>query len=130
MIVIDASVGIDLFIRSDAAVAIRNRIDRAGRAMAAPEVFDLEILQTLRRFERNRLITPERSARALDVFRHAPIERYTHRLLAARIWALRENLTAYDAAYFALSEALEAPLWTRDAKFAGVPGHGAQVEIL
>lgn len=130
MIVIDASLGIELFVRSEAAATIRDLIDRAGRDMAAPEVFDLEILQTLRRFERNRVISPERAVKALDVFRHAPIEKHAHRLLGPRIWALRDNLTAYDAAYFALAELLDAPLWTRDAKFADVPGHAARVEVI
>jgi len=54
---------------------------------------------------------------AIDIFEALPIERFTHALLRARIWSLRENLTAYDAAYFALAELLQASLWRRDENF-------------
>jgi predicted nucleic acid-binding protein len=47
-----------------------------------------------------------------------------------RIWELRGNLTAYDAAYVALAEALEAPLVTRDERLAAAPGHRAVVEVV
>ena len=41
-----------------------------------------------------------------------------------RVWSLRDNLTAYDAAYVALAEALDAPLLTRDRRLASAPGFG------
>lgn len=56
--------------------------------------------------------------------------RYPHDVLAVRIWELRENLTAYDAAYVALAEALSAPLVTRDRKLATAPGHRALIEVV
>lgn len=46
-----------------------------------------------------------------------------------RIWELRNNLTAYDAAYVALAEALEAPLLTRDRRLAAAAGHRARIEL-
>lgn len=130
MIVIDASLALELFLRTLRASEIKDRIEAAGRDMAAPEVFDLEIIQTLRRLSHRGVIAPERAAQALDVFRHAPVDRYSHRLLVSRIWDLRDNLTAYDAAYFALAELLDAPLWTRDRKYAAVPGAEARVHVL
>jgi predicted nucleic acid-binding protein len=57
-----------------------------------------------------------------------PIRRYPHTALLDRIWALRHNLTAYDAAYVALAEALGAPLLTCDARLAAAPGHTARIE--
>ena len=54
---------------------------------------------------------------------------YPYATLLRRIWNLRENLTAYDAAYVALSEALDAPLITRDARLAQAPGNHAIVEL-
>jgi predicted nucleic acid-binding protein len=39
-------------------------------------------------------------------------------------------MTAYDAAYVALAEALAAPLLTRDAKLASSSGHRATIEIV
>lgn len=130
MIVIDASLALEMFLMTPDAAAIRARIDTAGRDMAAPEVFDLEILQAIRRLVRAGDIDAQRAEAALGVFRSAPIERYSHALLTPRIWALRENLTAYDGAYFVLAEVLDAPLWTRDRKYASVPGHQARVEFV
>jgi len=59
-----------------------------------------------------------------------PIARYPHTSFLSRIWELRHNVTAYDAAYLALAEALAAPLVTRDAKLASVSGHQAQIEFM
>jgi predicted nucleic acid-binding protein len=59
-----------------------------------------------------------------------PLTRYPHDLLLSRIWELRRNLTAYDAAYVALAEALAAPLVTRDAALASMHVHQARVELL
>lgn len=98
--------------------------------MAAPEVFDLEVIQALRRLIRLGWIDQPRAVSAVAVFQTAPITRFSHSALTKRIWALRENLTAYDAAHFALAEMLDAPLWTRDKKFASVPGHRAQVKVV
>ncbi len=130
MIVIDASLGLEMFLRGPKAMEIKDRIETAGRRMAAPEVFDLEVLQTLRRLSYRGDIAPARAAQALDVFRHAPVDRYSHGLLVGRIWALRDNLTAYDAAYFAVAEMLDAPLWTCDAKNVDVHGSKAVVAVL
>ncbi|XBQ15478.1 MAG: type II toxin-antitoxin system VapC family toxin [Oceanicaulis sp.] len=69
----------------------------------------------------------ERGFQTLDDLR---IERFSHAPLRERIWQLRDNLTAYDAAYFALAEALDVPLWTRDAKLADAPGASVRVEII
>jgi predicted nucleic acid-binding protein len=66
---------------------------------------------------------------------HSPIladlslRRYPHDFLLPRIWELRNNLTAYDAAYVALAEALDAPLLTRDKRLAAAAGHHAQIEL-
>ncbi len=65
-----------------------------------------------------------------DYLIHAPIERFSHRTPTGRIWPLRAIPTACDAAYFALAEGLDVPLWTRDARFADVPGANVRVELL
>ncbi len=128
MIVIDASLALDLALVRRGAESLLDRAEAAGQ-LAAPEVIDLEIMQALRRQVRVKSIELARANAALDLFQSLPIERYSHRPLASRIWALRDNLTAYDAAYFALSEALKAPLWTRDSKYLSVPLHSARVEV-
>lgn len=55
--------------------------------------------------------------------------RYGHQPLRRRVWALRKNLTAYDAAYVALAEFLDAPLLTSDARLARSAGHRARIEL-
>jgi predicted nucleic acid-binding protein len=59
-----------------------------------------------------------------------PLERHPHWPFLDRIWELRHNVTAYDAAYIALAEALDAPLLTHDAALASAPGHRAIVELI
>jgi predicted nucleic acid-binding protein len=130
VIVVDASLALELFLVSTEAAAIAAQIEADGRGLAAPEVFDLEVLQTIRRLYRVDKIDGQRAEAALDICRNAPIERFSHAHLTARIWALRDNLTADDAAYFALAEILDAPLWTRDRKYETVPGHRARIKVL
>jgi predicted nucleic acid-binding protein len=45
------------------------------------------------------------------------------------MWELRHNVSAYDACYIALSEALDAPLVTSDGRLARAPGHRATIEL-
>lgn len=130
MIVIDASLALDLALATPESRALLARLRTDGRALAAPEVIDLEVLQTVRRQTLLGRVDLARAEAAIMIFQGLPIERFSHRVLAARIWALRSNLTAYDAAYFALAEVLDAPLWTRDAKFQSVPGHDAEIVVL
>ena len=59
-----------------------------------------------------------------------PIIRHRHTGLLPRIWELRDDLSAYDAAYVALAELLGAPLLTLDRHWAGVPSLGCEVEVL
>jgi predicted nucleic acid-binding protein len=85
-------------------------------------------LHALRGLSLRGTISPERARLALDRLRDTRFVRYPHATLTERIWELREDLTAYDAAYIALAEALDAPLITTDARLARVPGIRATVE--
>lgn len=78
----------------------------------------------------SREMDAERSEQALEDLADLPLNRYPHDIFLPRIWALRRNLTAYDAAYLALAEALDAPLITRDAALARAPGHRARIEVI
>ncbi|MCZ6451792.1 MAG: type II toxin-antitoxin system VapC family toxin, partial [Deltaproteobacteria bacterium] len=81
-------------------------------------MLDLEIAQVLRRYTLSGEMDAERSEQALGDLVDLPLNRYPHDVFLLRIWTLRRNLTAYDAAYVALAEALDAPLITRDAALA------------
>jgi predicted nucleic acid-binding protein len=93
-------------------------------------VLDLEVAQVLRRYTLSGEMDAERSEQALEDLADLSLYRYPHDVFLFRIWALRRNLTAYDAAYLALAEALDAPLVTRDTALARAPGHRARVEVI
>ena len=129
MIVADASAILEVLLRTPAAAGVESRI-LSGETLHAPHVLDLEVAQVLRRYELRGELTARRGEEALSDFADLIIERYPHHLFLGRIRDLRHNLTAYDAAYVALAEALGAPLVTRDARLGRVRGHGARVEVI
>ena len=130
MIVIDASAALELLLATTAGKKAARIVDRNGERLHAPHVIDLEVLHVLRRLVLFGQLTPARAGRALDDFADLRIRRYGHLALADRIWELRDNATAYDAAYLALAEALPGTLLTCDAALAKVPGLRACVETI
>lgn len=108
---------------------IRHRISRPGETLHVPHLFEIEVLQVLRRHNLGGVLTPERAKVALSRLRATRLMRYPHAPFWERIWELRENLTAYDAAYVSLAETLDAPLVTTDARLARASGHRATVEL-
>ena len=129
MIVVDASAVLEVLLRTPAAASIEDRILNAAESLHAPHLIDLEVAQVLRRYAMRGEISAARAERSLELFAQFPITRHSHEPLLARIWRLRENLTAYDAAYVALAEGLGAVLVTRDERIAKVKGHKASVEL-
>ena len=130
MIVVDASAILELLLAATAAPDIENRLLRTLESLHAPHLLDLEVAQVLRRYVSAGELTPQRGRQALDDLAELPIIRYPHNLFLSRIWALRHNVTAYDAAYLALAESLPAPLVTCDAHLASAPGHRAIIELV
>jgi predicted nucleic acid-binding protein len=106
-------------------------IDRLGNDgdLHAPHLLDVELLHALRRLVRTGQLTQERAADARADFAELTVVRYGHQPLADRAWDLRDSLTAYDATFVALAEALEVPLVTCDARLARASGHRAAVEL-
>jgi predicted nucleic acid-binding protein len=130
VIVPDASVVLDLLLRLPGCETIERRLFDSEETLHAPHLLDLEVAPVLRRYAGRREIDAERGRASLELLTRFPLRRYPHEPLVPRIWALRANLTAYDAAYVALAEGLGATLVTRDRKLAAVAGHSADVEIL
>jgi predicted nucleic acid-binding protein len=130
VIVLDASAAIEWLFQSPAGVKIDRRIFSVSESLHAPHLLDVEVLQVLRRYVRDKTITAQRGQEAIEDLGDLPLNRYPHDFLVPRIWELRATLTAYDAAYVALAELLEAPLLTCDGKIASAPGHDANVEVM
>jgi predicted nucleic acid-binding protein len=91
---------------------------------------DIEVAQTLRRYVREGEIDAASAASALEDLHALDLERHPHEPLLDRIWALRQNLTAYDAVYVALAEVLDTTVLTCDRKLAGAPGVAEHVELV
>ncbi|HWC38211.1 MAG TPA: type II toxin-antitoxin system VapC family toxin [Acidimicrobiales bacterium] len=131
MIVVDASVVVTALADNGAdGEELRSRLQADGD-LHAPEVLDLEVAAVLRRLVvMERALGPRRASRALEDLADLPVERYSHRPLLGRVWALRHNLPAYDAAYVALAEALGAVLLTADRRLARCPGLRCELELV
>jgi predicted nucleic acid-binding protein len=128
VIVPDASAVIALLLRVSAGGPLEKRL-LGARALGVPHLLDLEVVQVLRRYVREGEMSEERAREAIEDLRDLPLERYPHEVLISRIWELRKNATAYDAAYLALAEVLDATFVTLDRRLAAVPGSNAKVEV-
>jgi predicted nucleic acid-binding protein len=130
VIVLDASAAVDWLVQAAAAQRLESRIFSHNQSLHAPELLDLEVAQVLRRLMREGELSASRAEHAIQDLLDMRITRYPHSFLLPRIWQLRHNLSAYDAAYVVLAEKLGATLLTRDAKLASAAGHSAIVEVV
>ena len=129
MIVVDASAILEVLLNTPQAPRVAARLLDKRETLHAPHLIDLEVAQVLRRYDAAGELSAERATQALDDLAAFPLRRYPHDMLVGRIWELRKNATAYDAAYLALAESLGATLVTRDARLARVRGVSATIEI-
>jgi predicted nucleic acid-binding protein len=129
VIVIDASVIAKALVTDDdEGDQLRERL--RGEQLVAPEVVDVEVMSTLRRAARAKRLDQRRSAQALADLAALPLQRVPHLPLLGRVWELRDNLSAYDACYVALAEALGAVLLTADGRIKRATGVRCQVAVL
>jgi predicted nucleic acid-binding protein len=128
MLVVDTSAILDAIAAYEPAPGLIARLSQDGD-LHAPHLIDIEILHALRGMMRRDEITAERAADARADFAETALFRYPHEPLSDRIWGLRHNLSAYDAAFVTLAETLEVPLITCDARLASSSGHDAQIEL-
>jgi predicted nucleic acid-binding protein len=128
LIVVDASVVVDLLARFRPQ-PIEALLWAADTHLAAPELLFVEVLSALRKLDRGGAIPAGRSAELPQQLRALRIRTYRHDLLLDGVWALRDNLSTYDACYVALARLLDAPLATRDARLARAPALGIEVLV-
>lgn len=128
--VVDASVLVAFYASDDprrATVATRLAV---GDMLFAPAHLDAEIVSALRGLSRPNPTLRTAVPGALRHLATFPIRRMPLAPLLQRIWELRDNLTAYDAAYVALAERLDGPLLTCDAKLAGANGPRCTFDVI
>lgn len=99
--------------------------------LATPHLIDSEVTHVLRSLVLRRSLNEEQGALALAGFTRLSITRFPADWLRSRMWALRHNLSAYDATYVALTEMSGATsLLTTDARLANAPGIQCDIELL
>jgi predicted nucleic acid-binding protein len=129
MIVLDASAAVDWLLQTSAGQSIEKRIYSHNETLHVPDLLGLEVTQVLRRLALQRVVPVIRADEAVRDLLDLRITRYPHFVLLPRIWQLRHNLSAYDAAYIVLAEKLGAALVTREARLASASGHTAAIEL-
>ena len=129
MIVLDASAAVDWLLQTPAGQRIENRIYSRNETLHAPHLLDLEVTQVLRRLVQQGVVPARRADEAMRDLLDLRVNRYAHFVLLPRIWQLRHNFSAYDAAYIVLAEKLGGTLVTRDRRLASPAGHAATIEL-
>jgi predicted nucleic acid-binding protein len=128
MIVLDASVVVELLTNSELAESLRRDLALTDESFVVPHLLDVEVVSALRNLSAGGRIDSHRIGEYLKELAMLPAERYSQAPLLGRMWELRHNFTAYDAAYIALAEAMNATLYTTDEKLR--KGHRAQVVLI
>jgi predicted nucleic acid-binding protein len=130
VIVVDASAVLEFLLQTALGTRIEARLYRDHDEFNAPHLLDVEVCQALRRLVRLGDVSVNRAQEALSDLVDLDIRRHAHIQFLDRAWDLRNNLTAYDAMYVALAEALDAPLVTCDAPLGAALGHQSQIEVI
>lgn len=130
MIVLDASALLEFLLQTPLGSRVEARLFRDEEEFHSPHLVDVEVTQGLRRLVRAGEVSPGRAAEALADLADLDLHRHPHVDLLTRAWKLRENVTAYDAMYVALADALDAPVVTCDTALARAPGHRARIEAI
>jgi predicted nucleic acid-binding protein len=128
VIVVDCSALVDALSGASGTDGLRQLL--AGEELHAPQLVDYEVVSALRGLIRRRSITAQRAADLLSDYESLPVQRWhADDPLRRRALQLRESVSAHDAAYVALAEALECPLVTRDARLARSSGHPVVIRL-
>ena len=126
--VVDASVVVDLLVVHPRAAAVRAALD--GIDGVAPALLDAEVLHAITRYVRRGEMSDTRAQQALGLLIDADIDRFPIAPLVGDAWALRHNVSSYDAFYIALARSLGCPLVTCDRALARAPGLGITVTVI
>jgi predicted nucleic acid-binding protein len=127
-VVVDASTLVHAFTVEKPGGTIRTRLSTPP-CICAPDLIDAEFVNALRSLVTRGQLDERDAELALGDFATLPLERESTELLVRRMWQLRHNLTAYDAAYVVLAETLGVPLLTLDRRLSKIAGLRCTVEV-
>jgi len=130
MIVVDASALLEFLLQTSLGARVEARLFGGKDELHAPHLLDVEIAQGLRRLVRTGEVASRRAEEAIVDLTDLDLHRHAHLDLLGRAWKLRDNMSAYDAMYIALAEAIGAPIVTCDSPLAKAPGHRARIEVI
>ncbi len=130
MIVVDASALLEFLLQTSLGTRVEARLFREDDELHAPHLVDVEVTQGLRRLVRSGEVSSGRADEAIADLADLDLHRHPHLDLLGRVWKLRDNISAYDAVYVALAEAMDAPVVTCDGPLAKAPGHHARIEMI
>jgi predicted nucleic acid-binding protein len=130
VIVVDASALLEFLLQTSIGVRVEARLFRDEDELHAPHLADVEVVQGLRRLVRMGEVSSGRADEAIVDLADIDLHRHPHVDLLGRAWKLRDNVSAYDAMYVALAEAIEATIVTCDRPLAKAPGRRTQVEVI
>ena len=130
MIVVDASALLEFLLQTPLGTRVEARLFRQADEFHAPHLVDVEVVQGLRRLVRTGEVSSGRAAEAIADLGELDLHRHAHVDLLDRAWRLRDNISAYDAVYIALAEAIDAPIVTCDGPLAKAPGHRANIDVI
>jgi predicted nucleic acid-binding protein len=128
--VVDASALLEFLLQTPLGGRVEARIFRDGDELHTPHLADVEVVQALRRLARIGEVSAARASEAIADLTDLDLHRHAHLDLLGRAWRLRDNVTAYDAIYVALAEAIEAPLVTCDGPLARALGPRVSIELI
>lgn len=126
MIVLDASAAVEFLLWTDRGQRVAAQL-QAATTVHVPELLAVEVTQVVRRLVAAGTIDPSTGAQLVADVVALDAHRYGHDPLLPRVFELRDNLTAYDATYVALAEALGAGLVSYDERIATAAGHQVPV---
>jgi predicted nucleic acid-binding protein len=129
-VIVDASALLEFLLQTPLGARVEARLFRDDEELHAPHLVDVEVVQGLRRLVRSGELSSGRADEAIADLGDLDLHRHAHLDLLARAWRLRDNISAYDAMYIALAEALDAPLVTCDRPLGNASGHRARIEVV
>jgi len=121
---------LEFLLQTPLGARVEARLFRDGEEFHSPHLMDVEVTQGLRRLVRSGEVSATRAVEDIEDLSDLDLHRHAHLNLLTRAWQLRENVTAYDAMYVALAEALDASMITCDSPLARAPGHRARIEAI